>query len=89
MVDKLWMLLAMLLLMSLSYHRCLRMSTEALEQYVEGGQDGHRWYMCVIGHGYGGLGGGRDGGGGWYACKTKPGGLVACRKMLEHFPSVR
>ena len=30
--------------------------------------------MCVVDHGYGGLGGDRDGGGGWYSCRTKPGG---------------
>ena len=29
--------------------------------------------MRVVGHGYGGLGEGRDGCGGWYACVTKPG----------------
>ena len=29
--------------------------------------------MCVVSHGYGGLGGGRDGCGGWYACGTRPG----------------
>ena len=45
--------------------------------------------MCVVGHCYGGLFGGMDGGGGWYACGAKPGGLVACREMPEHFPSVR
>ena len=28
-------------------------------------------------------------GGGWYACGTKPRGLVACREMPEHFLSVR
>ena len=28
--------------------------------------------MCVDGHGYGGLGGIRDGVGGLYACGTKP-----------------
>ena len=27
--------------------------------------------MCVVSHGYGWLGGGRDG---WYTCGTKPGG---------------
>ena len=43
--------------------------------------------MCVVCHGYGGLGGGRDGGGGWYACETNLRGLVACREMPEHFPS--
>ena len=45
--------------------------------------------MCVVGHGYGGMGGRRDGGGGWYACGTKPRGLVACRKMPEHLLSER
>ena len=39
--------------------------------------------MCVVSHGYGGLGGGRDGGGG------SPGGLVECREMTENFPSAR
>ena len=29
--------------------------------------------MTVASHDYGGLGGGRDGGGGWCACGTKPG----------------
>ena len=32
------------------------------------------WYMYVVSHGYVGLGGGRDGGGGWYACWMKPRG---------------
>ena len=27
---------------------------------------------CVVSHGYGGLGCGRDGGSGLYACRTKP-----------------
>ena len=31
--------------------------------------------MGVVSHGYGGLGGGMDGGGGWYACGTKPMGF--------------
>ena len=43
--------------------------------------------MCVVSYGYGGLGGGRDGGGGWYACGTM--GLVACWEMPEHFLSAR
>ena len=43
--------------------------------------------MCVDRHGYGGLGGDRDGGGGWYASGTKPRMLVACREMPEHFLS--
>ena len=43
--------------------------------------------MCVVNHDYGGLGGGRDGGGGWH--ETKSGGFVACREMSEHIPSER
>ena len=42
--------------------------------------------MCVVSHGYGCLGDVRDGGGGWYACGTKPRRMVACREMPEHFP---
>ena len=45
--------------------------------------------MSVGSYSYGGLGGGRGGGGGWYACGTMPRGLVACRRMPEHFPSAR
>ena len=40
---------------------------------MKGGRVSHRWCMCVVGHGYGGLVGCRDGGGGLYECKTKPG----------------
>ena len=60
------------------------MISEALELCAEGRQVSHTWCMCVDSHGYGGLGGGRAGGGGWYACGTKPGGVVKCREMLEH-----
>ena len=42
---------------------------------VDGGQVSHNWCMCVVSHGYGGFGCGRDVGGGWYACWTKPCGL--------------
>ena len=45
--------------------------------------------MGVVSHGYGGLGGGMDGGGGWYAYRALPRGLVACREMPERFPSER
>ena len=45
--------------------------------------------MCVVSHGYGDLCGDKNGGGVRYACRTKPRGLVACRKMPGHFPSVR
>ena len=45
--------------------------------------------MCVVGRGYGGLGGGMDGGGGWYACRTKRGWLATCREMPDHLPSIR
>ena len=40
--------------------------------------------MCVVSHGDGGFGGVRDGGGGWYACGTKPRGrshVVRCRSI--------
>ena len=57
------------------------MISEALELLVESGRVCHSWCMCVVGHGYGGLGGGRDKGGGWYACVTKPGVLVACQEI--------
>ena len=43
--------------------------------------------MGVACHGYGGLGGDRDGVGVWYACRIKPGGLIAYREMLEHLQS--
>ena len=43
------------------------MIPEALELYVE---VSHSWCICVVSHGYGGLGWGRDGGDGWYACGT-------------------
>ena len=64
------------------------MISQALELLVEGGHDSRIWCMCVVSNGYGGFGGGRDGGGRWYACRTKPRGLVACREMSEHLPSV-
>ena len=41
----------------------------------EGGRVSHNWTMRVISHGYGGLNGGRVGGGGWHACGMKPGGV--------------
>ena len=59
------------------------MISEALELHVGGGRISRSWCMCVVG---GGFGGGRDGGGSWYACVTKPGGGgVACREMPKHF----
>ena len=36
----------------LSYHRRLRMISEALEFCVEGGRVSHSWCMCVVSHGY-------------------------------------
>ena len=60
-----------------------------LELNAEGGRVSHSLCLCVVSHGYGGLGGGRDGGGGWYACRTKPRGLVACQEMPGHFLSAR
>ena len=57
------------------------MISEELEMCMEGGRVSHSRCMGVVSLGYGGLGGVIDGGGGWYACGTKPGGLVACREM--------
>ena len=51
----------------------MTMILEALEQHVEGELVSESRCMCVVGHGYCGMTGGRDGGGGWYACGTKPG----------------
>ena len=44
------------------------MNAEALELHVEGGRVCYGWGMCVVGHGYRGLGAGMDEGGGWYNC---------------------
>ena len=55
----------LLLLLLLSHPRCMRMISETLELRVEGGRVNHSCCMCVDGHGYGGLGGGRNGGGKW------------------------
>ena len=33
----------------------------------------HSWCMCVVGHRYGGMGRGPDGGSGWRACGPQPG----------------
>ena len=41
---------------------------DPLEQCVEGGRANCDECICVVSHGYGGLGGGRDGGGGWQTC---------------------
>ena len=71
----------------LGYHRRLRMISAALELCVEGGRVSVD--TCVVSHGNGGLGEGRDGGGGWYLCRTKPRGVAAFREMPEHFPSAR
>ena len=40
----------------------------------------------VSSHGYGVLVVVRVGGRGWYSCRTKPEGLVACLEMPENFP---
>ena len=42
---------------------------------MEGGRVSHSWCMSVASHGISGLSGGRDGGGRWYECRTKPGGV--------------
>ena len=47
--------------------------SEALELYAEGGLVNHSWCICVVSHGYDGLGGGIDGGVERYACGTKLG----------------
>ena len=36
----------------------------------EGGRVTYSWGMCAVARGYGGIGGVRDGGGGWYASGT-------------------
>ena len=41
---------------------------------MEGGRVIHSWCMGAVSHSYGWFGEGRDGGGGWQACRTKPGG---------------
>ena len=67
-----------------NYHRRLRIISEALELRVEGGRVSHCWCMCIVSHGYGGLGGGKDEGGGWYACGIKPWGWTnvgRCRSI--------
>ena len=51
----------MLLLLLMSYHRCLRIISDELQLRVEGGRVSHSWCMCVVSNGYGVLGGGRDG----------------------------
>ena len=48
------------MLLLLSYNRHMRMISEALELRVECRRVNH---MSVVSHGYGGVGGGRDGGG--------------------------
>ena len=62
------------------------MTSEAIELRVEGGRVSHSWCMCVVGHGNSGLGVGRDGGGGWHAYGTKPGGCPhfgGCRSTFR------
>ena len=81
-------MVGIMLLSLFSYRRRIRMISEALEVYVEGGRVSHSWCMGVVSHGYGRLGGGSDGGGGWYACWIKL-GVVTCRKMPEHLLSAR
>ena len=41
---------------------------------MQGGRVNHSWCMCVVLNAHGGMGGNRDGDGGWYVCGTKPGG---------------
>ena len=63
------------------------MISEALELCMKGGRVCHSCCMCVVCHCYGDRMGSRYGGGGWYACGTKPVGFVACWEMPEHFQS--
>ena len=67
----------------------MRMISEALELRVERGRVSHSRCMCVVSYAFGGLGGGRDGGGGSYAYGRKSRLLIACREMSEHFLSAR
>ena len=55
--------------------------SEAFDLHVEGGRINCSWWTCVVSRSYGGLGGDRDGGGGWLACGTQPGGL--CRMSWD------
>ena len=50
-------LTSLVMLLLLSYNSCLRMISEALELRVEGERVSHSWYMYVVCHGFGGLGG--------------------------------
>ena len=59
------------LLLLLSYHRRLRMTHKSARAACGGGRVSHSWCMCVVGHGCGGLDGGRDRGDSWQACGTK------------------
>ena len=60
--------------MLLSYHRRLRMISEALELRMKGGQVSHSLCMCVISHGYGGLSGTeKEVVGGMHAGQSRPG----------------
>ena len=71
----------------LSYHRRLRMISEAPKLYVEGGRVSYSWCTCVVGHAYGWFGGaGMEVVDGMYAGR-RLGELVACREMPEHFSS--
>ena len=65
------------------------MISEALELRLEGGRVSHSWCMCVVTHGYSGLGVGRVSDGGWYVCGTKQWWLVEFWEMPEHIPCAR
>ena len=53
---------------------------------MEGGQGSRQLvHVCC----WSWLWSGRDEGGGWYACGTKPIELPECLEMPEHFPSAR
>ena len=77
------------MLLSLSlyyYHRRLWMISEALELRMEGGRACHSWYMRIDSHGYGRIGGGREGGWRWYACGTTLGGWWNTSRVRDETP---
>ena len=79
------LLLVLLSLLSLSYHRCLRMISEAIELYVDDERVCQSWCMFVVSHGYGGLGG--QGWRWWMVCM--PIKAIGVGRMLEDSRALR
>ena len=50
---------------------------------MEDGRVNHSWCMGVVSNGNGELGCGRDEGGGWQACRTKPGDGRMSRRQID------